>query len=69
VPTVLVTPMPSVALNVGANRITTGTAITHPLGAPDLAADDERHHRRAIVEQALELLARQVEGQVVQAAS
>lgn len=61
--------MPSVALNVGANRITTGTAITHPLGAPDLDPAAERRQRRAIVERALALLAEKVEGQVVQAAS
>jgi glycine reductase len=58
--------MPSVALNVGANRITLGTAITHPLGAPDLEPDQERRHRRRIVEKALNLLAQRIEGQVVE---
>lgn len=65
----LITPMPSVALNVGANRITTGKAITHPLGDPDVAPDEERRQRKATVERALQLLADKVEGQVVQAAS
>jgi glycine reductase len=61
--------MPSVAVTVGANRIVTGTAITHPLGDPSLEPEQERAHRKAIVQKALTLLAERVEGQVVQPSS
>ena len=65
----LITPMPSVAGNIGANRIVVGTAITHPLGAPELEYDQERQLRRQMVARALEVLAERVEGQTVRQAS
>lgn len=55
--------MPSVAQNVGANRIVIGTAITHPLGFPGRPADEERQNRRQMVVRALNLLAQRVEDQ------
>lgn len=61
--------MPSVAANIGANRIVVGTAITHPLGAPELEHDQERDLRRRIVARALQVLAERVEGQTVRRAS
>ena len=65
----LITPMPSIASNVGANRIVVGTAITHPLGAPELAHEQEKALRRRMVEEALEVLAERIEGQTVRRAS
>lgn len=61
--------MPSVAGNIGANRIVVGTAITHPLGEPELDYDHEKGLRRQMVARALELLAERVEGQTVRQAS
>lgn len=55
--------MPSVAQNVGANRIVVGTAITHPLGLPERPAGEERRYRHRMVLQALDLLAKKVEEQ------
>jgi glycine reductase len=57
--------MPSVALNVGANRIEVGTAITHPLGDPGLNDQEEFELRRRLVTDALGLLSERVEEQVV----
>ena len=65
----LITPMPSVASNIGANRIVIGTAITHPLGDPELGHDAEKTLRRRMVETALEVLAERVESQTVRLAS
>ena len=65
IPTVLITPMPSVALNVGANRIEVGTAITHPLGDPGLNDEEEFELRRRLATDALGLLAERIDEQVV----
>ena len=61
----LVTPMPSVAMNVGANRVVAGAAITSPLGLPSEPADQERRFRRALVENALRLLAEKIQEQTL----
>jgi glycine reductase len=57
--------MPSVALNVGANRIEVGTAITHPLGDPGLSEKEEFELRRRLVTDALALLAERIDEQKV----
>jgi len=61
--------MPSVATNIGANRIVVGTAITHPVGAPELAPDHEKALRKRMVEEALAVLAERIEDQTVRQAS
>lgn len=65
IPTVTVTPMPNVALNVGANRILVGVGITHPLGDPALDPGPEAQLRRRLVERALEMLTAEATGQMV----
>jgi glycine reductase len=57
--------MPSVALNVGANRIEVGTAITHPLGDPGLSESEEFELRRRLVADALGLLSERIDEQMV----
>lgn len=57
--------MPSVALNVGANRIVAGAAITSPLGLPSEGPEQERRFRRGLVEHALQLLAEKVQEQTL----
>jgi betaine reductase len=61
-PTALISPLSSVALSVGANRIIRGTAITHPVGEPNRPADRELDYRIALVRQALETLQMRLEG-------
>lgn len=61
----LVTPVPSVAMNVGANRVVAGAAITSPLGMPSEPLEQERRFRRALVQKALELLDEKVETQTL----
>lgn len=57
--------MPSVAMNVGANRILAGVAITHPLGNPELPPGDEFNLRLSLVQEALRSLCAGVAGQQV----
>jgi len=66
---VLITPMPSVAGNIGANRIVVGRAIAHPLGAPEMEREQEREIRRQMVARALEVLAERIASQTVRQAS
>jgi glycine reductase len=56
IPTVFITALPTIAQMVGANRIVRGVAITHPTGAPSLAAGDERALRVRILDRAVEML-------------
>lgn len=54
-----------ISLTVGANRIVPTVAIPHPLGNPNLDADDEKKLRRKLVEKALVALTTEVDGQTV----
>jgi betaine reductase len=54
-----------ISLTVGANRIVPTIAIPHPLGNPDLSAEDEYKLRKGIVAQALDALTKEVEDQTV----
>ena len=54
-----------ISLTVGSNRIVPTIAIPHPLGNPDLSAEDEYKLRKGIVAQALEALTKEVEDQTV----
>ena len=66
----LVTAMPSLALNMGANRIVEGNAIKYPVGlAGACSIDDDRAYRREVVSRALLLLATEVHQQTVWTAS
>lgn len=64
-PAVLITTLPSVALNVGANRIVPGAGIPHVVGNPDLDLAEERKLRRSLVERALQALGTPIQGQSV----
>ncbi len=64
-PAVLITTLPSVALNVGANRIVSGAGIPHVVGDPDLDLAEERKLRRSLVERALQALGTPIQGQSV----
>lgn len=54
-----------ISLTVGANRIVPTIAIPYPLGNPELEPKDEKALRRKLVENALEALKTEVEGQKV----
>ncbi len=54
-----------ISLTVGANRIVPTIAIPHPLGNPSLDAKEEKSLRRKLVENALEALQTEVDGQTV----
>ena len=57
--------MSPLAQAVGANRIVTGKAVSHPFGDPALVPEEERRYRRRIIEQALESLTTPVEAPTV----
>jgi glycine reductase complex component B subunit gamma len=44
-----------------ANRIVQGTGITHPLGDPQLPAPEEKATRRKILNEALDMLTKDVQ--------
>jgi hypothetical protein len=50
--------MTPVAEMVGSNRVVVGNGIVHPLGEAGRTAAEERALRRAILERALDVLAR-----------
>ena len=54
-----------ISLTVGANRIIPAIAIPHPLGNPELSAEDEYKLRKSLVAQALYALTKAVENQTV----
>lgn len=60
-PAVLITALPTIAANAGANRILRGVAITHPVGDPGLDRESEVELRLRIAERAVEMLATKVE--------
>ena len=64
-PTVVVTPLTSVALMVGPHRIVPGTSVANPLGNLALPPAKEKELRRRIVEKALEALQTEVTQQTV----
>jgi len=54
-----------ISLTVGANRIVPAIAIPHPLGDPNLNAEEEKGLRRKLVEKALNALTVEVDEQTV----
>lgn len=52
-----------ISITVGANRIVPAVAIPYPLGNPSAGMEEEKVLRRKIVENALEALTIEVDGQ------
>lgn len=65
IPVVHVCTVVPISLTVGANRIVPAVAIPHPLGNPNLPADEEKKVRRNLVMKALSALTTEVHGQTV----
>lgn len=61
----LVTAIPGVARNVGANRVVEGDAIASPLGLTSETPERERQFRRNLVQTALQLLQDKVQPQAL----
>ena len=57
-----VTTLTTLATDMRANRIVAGVRIPHPVSNPTVAPDKEIEVRTAIVERALEVLTKTVEG-------
>lgn len=54
-----------ISLTVGANRIVPAIAIPHPLGNPELSAEEEYELRRHLVDKALGALTTEVTEQTI----
>lgn len=65
IPTVILCNLVSIAERVGAPRIVPTHGIPFPTGDPELAPDEERHLRRALLERALQALTTPVEGPTI----
>lgn len=62
IPAVLITALTPTAKTLAVNRVVQGVAITNPVGNPRISYEEERALRRKIVESALDLLTREMEG-------
>jgi glycine reductase len=60
-PTAMISALPPVALELGANRVVRGVKIPHPCGDPALPPDEDAALRLRIVRGALNALAASVE--------
>ena len=65
IPVVHMCTITPISVTVGANRIVPTIAIPHPLGNPNLSAEEEKNLRRKLVSRALEALCTEVEDQTV----
>jgi glycine reductase len=65
VPSVEITALPTIASEMGVNRIVGGVGIPHPLGDPARPKTEERELRRQLVGAALRALATPVTGPTV----
>ena len=65
IPTALLTTLPPLALNVGANRVIPTLSIKHPLGDPSRPPAEEKEWRRRLVLTALSALQARIDGQKV----
>ena len=61
IPVVHICTVTPISMTVGANRIVPAIAIPHPLGNPELPADEEYALRRKLVDKALEALSTEVD--------
>lgn len=59
------TAIPSLAESLGVNRIVDGTAVTHPMGAPELSVAEEETYRAQLFDLALDALKTSVAGPTV----
>ena len=59
-PVAMISALPPVALELGANRVVRGVKIPHPCGEPTADAEHDRAIRREIVERALAALATEI---------
>lgn len=64
-PSAEITALPTIAREMGVNRIVVGVGIPHPLGDPALPKEEERGLRRRIVETALRALETPVDGPTI----
>lgn len=62
IPVVVLTALPPLAMQAGANRVVQGTKIEHVCGDPSLAPEADRMLRRGLVEAALRSLQTTVDG-------
>jgi betaine reductase len=65
IPVVHICTVTPISMTVGANRIVPAIAIPHPLGNPELPADEEYALRRKLVDKALEALSTEVDDQTI----
>ena len=65
IPGVLLTPLSSLALSVGANRIIPTLSIKHPLGDPSKSPEEEKAWRRRLVLIAIAALETKIDSQTV----
>ena len=65
IPVAHITAMTMLSQQIGANRIVTGIKIPHPCGDPNLSPEDDKALRRAIINCALDILQKDVEGPTV----
>lgn len=65
IPVALITALPIVGKQIGANRVVSGTKIPHPCGDPNLPPEDDQALRREIVKCALDALRTDVEGPTI----
>lgn len=65
VPVAHITAMSLLAKQIGANRIITGTKISHPCGDPNLPEESDQALRLEIVKCALDVLQKDVDGPTI----
>lgn len=65
IPVVHICTVVPISLTVGANRIVPAIAIPHPLGNPNVSAEEEKKLRYEIVADSLRALQTEVTGQTV----
>ena len=65
IPVAIITALPVVAKQIGANRVVSGTKIPHPCGDPNLPPKDDRTIRKEIVKMAFEVLQKDIEGPTI----
>lgn len=65
IPVVHICTVVPISLTVGANRIVPAIAIPHPLGDPNMDAEEEKKLRYKLVEKCLVALETEVDGQTV----
>ena len=65
IPIVHICTVTPISLSVGANRVVPGGSVAHPVGRPDLPAEDEKKYRRNMLETALKALETDISEQTV----